>query len=261
MSGFLEELKRRRVVRVALVYGAVTFAVFQFADLVFPRLGLPDRAITWVIVLGLIGFPVALAIGWAFDVTPQGIRRTDGSLDPASDTTAPWLSTRTVVATVTLLVAAVAAGWLAGRSGAPPEAAAADARRSIAVLPFANVGGREEDEYFSDGLAEEILNLVARIEGLQFAARKLAFAFKGRNLDARVIGDSLGVTTVLQGTVRREGEQVRVTAQTHRRVERLYAVVRPVRPGAERNLRGTGADRGCDRRRAAGPDLGFEHRR
>jgi TolB-like protein len=213
MSGFLEELKRRRVVRVALVYGAVTFAVFQFADLVFPRIGLPDRAVTLVVILGLIGFPVALVIGWAFDVTPQGLRRTDSAGSDGVDASAlPWLSARTVGATLMLLAAAVVAGWLAGRGGAS-RTASAEVVSSIAVLPFANLSGNEEDEYFSDGLAEEILNLVARIEGLQVAARTSAFAFKGRDIDVRAIGDSLGVSTVLQGSVRRDGGRVRVTAQ------------------------------------------------
>ena len=219
MNDFLSEIKRRRVVRVLVVYGATAFAVLQVADLAFPRLGLPDWTVTLVLMLGLLGAPVAVALAWAFDLTSEGLKRTG----PAPDLTgeaAPrpaWLSAGTVVAVVVALVAASAAGWMAGRgSGAADAAGAGEAprdRSSIAVLPFANMGGRAEDEYFSDGLAEELLNLLARVEGLKVAARTSAFAFRGRAADVRAIGDSLDVATVLEGSVRRDGERLRVTAQ------------------------------------------------
>ena len=195
--------------RVALVYGATAFAILQAADLVLPRLGLPDWTVTFVLLLTLAGFPIALIAGWAFELTPDGVRRTESSAEPATTARTGWLSLRTVLLVGIALLVAGLSGWFA-RGSTPAKT---DALNSIAVLPFANLGGRAEDEHFSDGLAEELLNVLARIDGLKVSARTSAFAFKGRNIDVRAIGDSLDVSTVLEGSVRRDGETVRVTAQ------------------------------------------------
>jgi adenylate cyclase len=206
------ELKRRKVFRVAAVYGAAGFVALQGADLLFPRLGLPDWTVTLVVALGLAGLPVALALAWAFDATPDGLRRTDR---PAGDELAAimaqprarrWTAGFAALAGV-LLLAAGAAWTLAG---AGPRAGAYD---SIAVLPFANLSGDPENDYFGDGLAEELLNALSGIEGLKVAARTSAFAFKGSNMDVRTIGDTLRVATVLEGSVRRSADRIRIAAQ------------------------------------------------
>jgi TolB-like protein len=206
---FLAELKRRRVVRVALVYGAVAFAGIQGADVIFPRIPLPDWTVRLVVWLAILGLPVALALSWAFELTPDGVRRTEDVATPPGSSGVAWVSPRTIIVAMLALIAAVAAGWLAR---GPERAAGADLS-SIAVLPFANLGGSQEDDYFSDGLAEELLNVLGRIDGLKVSARTSAFAFKGKNLDVRAIGDSLDVGTVLEGSVRREGHNVRITAK------------------------------------------------
>ncbi|MEX2281671.1 MAG: hypothetical protein WEE89_04185 [Gemmatimonadota bacterium] len=206
---FLTELKRRRVVRVALVYGAAAFAVIQAADLIFPRISLPDWTVTLIVWLAILGFPIALVVSWVFELTPGGLRRTESAELDAVPPSQAWISARTIALVIPALLIAAMAGWLAGGAGRPAGANL----NSIAVLPFDNLSGSQEDDYFSDGLAEELLNLLARIDGLKVSARTSSFAFKDRNLDVRTIGDSLDVGTVLEGSVRRDGQTIRITAQ------------------------------------------------
>jgi adenylate cyclase len=212
-QALLAELKRRRVFRAAAVYGAAAFVVIQAADLIFPRLALPDWTITLVVVLALLGLVPALALAWAFDATADGVRRTEPATheELASILAQPrarrWPAGLAALAGIALLAGGA---WLAVGRG---EAARADVYDSIAVLPFANMSGDPENEYFGDGLAEELLNALAGIEGLKVAARTSAFAFKGTQTDVRTIGDTLRVATVLEGSVRRSADRIRITAQ------------------------------------------------
>ena len=193
-----------------MVYCAVAFAVIQAADVIFPRIPLPEWTVSAVVWLTLLGLPVALLLAWVFEITPDGVRRTDdGAAPPAS---ARWLTARTIAAVGAALAIAVAAGWLA-RGARPPSSAEEELQPSIAVIPLQNRSDQPDSDYVSDGLADELLDLLSQIPGLKVAARSSAFAFKGRTGDVRVIGDSLGVRMVLGGTVRREGSLVRVAAQ------------------------------------------------
>jgi len=201
---FIDELKRRRVPRVVLVYIASAFAVIQGADLIVPRLGLPDWLVTALLVVALIGLPVAVVLAWMFDITPGGVQRAE-DVSPSQR----WLSPRTILIVVGAFAMTAGMAWYAGRAGAHKNIE--DATRSIAVLPFVNAGGAAEDQHFSDGMADELLNLLGRIDGLKVAARTSSFAFRDRANDIRMIGDSLGVLSVLEGTVRRDGNRVRVT--------------------------------------------------
>lgn len=175
IRGFIEELRRRKVIRVAVVYAVAAFVVAQVADILLPGLQLPDWSLTLVLTLLILGFPISIALAWAFDVTPAGAMRT-----PPSRPERPRPSARV---------------------------------RSLAVLPFANTSPDRDNEYFSDGLAEELLNALARLEGLRVPARTSSFAFKGRNIDIREIGRTLGVDSVLEGSVRKAGARLRITAQ------------------------------------------------
>jgi adenylate cyclase len=208
----LAELKRRRVFRVAAVYGAAAFVALQAADLVFPRLGLPDWTVTLVVALGVIGLPVALALAWAFDATPDGVRRTGpAAADELAAIVALPRSRRWSAGIAALFgIALLGSGAWWTLVGAGTRAPAYD---SIAVLPFVNMSGDPENEYFGDGLAEELLNALAGIEGLKVAARTSAFSFKGTTADVRTIGDTLNVATVLEGSVRRSADRIRITAQ------------------------------------------------
>lgn len=165
-----EELKRRKVIRVAVAYLIVAWVVIQIATTTFDPLHLPDWAETLVVVIAIIGFPIALVLAWAFESTPQGIRR--DAADRAESTDA-----------------------------------------SIAVLPFINMSELKENEYFSDGLAEELLTMLSRISSLRVCSRTSSFSFRGKNIDVPTVARKLGVKTVLEGSVRRVGNRVRITAQ------------------------------------------------
>jgi adenylate cyclase len=209
----LAELKRRRVFRVAAVYGASAFVALQVTDLVFPRLGLPDWTVTLVVALALLGLLFALALAWAFDATSEGLRRTEpaAAAELAAILAQPrsrrWPAGLAALAGIVLLGSGA---WYAVGRGEADRVGAYD---SIAVLPFANMSGDPENEYFGDGLAEELLNALAGIEGLKVAARTSAFAFKNTQTDVRTIGDTLRVATVLEGSVRRSAGRIRITAQ------------------------------------------------
>jgi adenylate cyclase len=210
-SGFFAELKRRKVVRVAVVYAATAFVILQAADIMLPRLGVPEWAMSLIVVLVVLGFPLALVLAWALELTPDGVRVTPATVqsDPTQSTPS-LLGKRTLVVTGVLIVLGIGlgAGWFLRPTTTPIAREA-----SIAVLPFVNMSASAENEYFSDGISEEILNLLAKVPGLQVAARTSSFAFKGRSEDASDIARQLRVGHVLEGSVRRAGDRVRITAQ------------------------------------------------
>jgi TolB-like protein len=209
----LAELKRRKILRVAAVYGATSFVLLQIADIVFPSLGLPQWTITLVVALTVIGFPLAMAITWIFEATPDGLRRTAPAQENeieailAQPRSRRWPAGIAALVGIVLLAGGIA--WTVGKRGG----GRATNYDSIAVLPFVNMSGDADNEYFGDGLAEELLNALSNIEGLKVAARTSTFAFKGTTMDVRAIGDTLGVGTVLEGSVRRSADRIRITAQ------------------------------------------------
>jgi TolB-like protein/Tfp pilus assembly protein PilF len=211
VKGLFTELKRRKVVRVAVVYAATAFVVLQAADIMLPRLGVPEWAMSLVVVLVVLGFPLALVLAWALELTPDGVRVTPATVksDPA-ESAPSLLGKRTLIVTGVLIVLGIGlgAGWFL-RPTTTPSAREA----SIAVLPFVDMSAERDQEYFGDGLSEEILNLLAGIDGLRVTGRTSSFAFKGTNTSIPEIGRSLGVAHLLEGSVRRAGEQLRITAQ------------------------------------------------
>ena len=216
---FFAELKRRRVFRVMAVYGAVAFVVLQVADIALPGLGLPEWTISLILALTLLGFPFAIVLAWALEMTPEGVRRTTeaapGELTeiisaPASKR---WPAGVLALVGMTALLAGV---WYVGRQSAPASGAdsvSGVSVASIAVLPFADMSPDKDHEYFSDGISEELLNLLAKIPELRVASRTSAFSFKGETLEISEIAERLDVAHVLEGSVRKDGNQVRVTAQ------------------------------------------------
>ena len=208
----LAELKRRRVFRVAAVYGATAFVVVQVADLLQEALRLPEVFLTVAAVLALLGFPLAIVLAWAYERTSEGVQKTSpaakGELEAiaAAPAAKRWPLGLAALAGAALL--ALGAWWVLN-----PDRAEAKSYDSIAVLPFVNMTGDPEDEYLGDGMAEELLNALFRIEGLDVASRTSAFAFKGSSVRAEAIADSLGVETVLEGSVRRSPDRLRITVQ------------------------------------------------
>ena len=222
----LAELKRRKVVRVAVVYAATAFAVLQAAEIMLPRMGVPDWGIGLVIALIVLGFPLALVLGWALEVTPDGIKRTEAAPAETSNAAPPaLLGKRTVFAAALLVVLGVGigAGWFlrpASEPGASPAGqleriAGADvaAETSIAVLPFANMSADPEQEFFADGITEDILTRLAAIGELRVISRTSIMRYKDSDKSLPEIAAELGVSHVLEGSVRRAGNQVRITGQ------------------------------------------------
>jgi len=212
MRTLLSELSRRRVFRVAGIYGIVSWVMVEVADVVFPALQLPEWTVTFVVALLMLGFPIAMVSAWVFDIGPQGIERTE----PLAHRSA-GIPAFERLAYLLLLAAAMAGlgylllpGYLPSLVSSAPEAGT---RSSIAVLPFANLSQDGADDYFSDGMSEELLNLLARVPGLHVAARTSSFAYKDQSVDIRQVARELGVETVLEGSVRRAGDRVRITAQ------------------------------------------------
>ena len=200
------ELRRRRVFRALVGYGIAAFAVLQIIEPVMHGLRWPEEVLSYVVVLLAAGFPVVLALAWIFDVKAGRIERTPG---PAR----PWVLPALMgVGVLVALPGLVYYLW----ARAPRAAAAgsrAEATPSIAVLPLANLSRDPDQEYFADGLAEELLDLLAKAPGLRVVARTSAFSFKGKNQDVRAIGQSLGVSVLLEGSVQKSGDQVRITTQ------------------------------------------------
>ncbi len=223
IDNFFSELKRRNVYKVAVAYGVVGWLLMQIASQIFPFFEIPNWAVRLVVLLLIIGFPISLIIAWAFEATPEGIKRTEAA-DAAGQRSrgGAWIY-------IVLVGAALSVGlffvgrYTAGR--ATPRPASAELRRgehseaaigpqkSIAVLPLINESGDPKDEYFSDGLSEELIAALAQINGLKVIGRSSSFRFKDRHEEPKAIGEKLGVTTLLEGTVRKQGERVRIVAE------------------------------------------------
>lgn len=229
VTRFIAELKRRRVFRVAAVYAAAAYVVLEASDLMLPRLGVPDWVISLMVLLALAGFVLAVALAWAFEITPDGLRRTDHHSLDAEQSNEPLLGTRSTIVAfgLVLLGVGVGAGWVlkpkAEESAIAPAAVAeADDQKSVAVLPFDDMSPGKDQAWFSDGLTEEILNSLARIEEIRVTARNSSFQFKGRAVDVREVGRELGVANVVEGSVRRSGDQLRITAQLIRTADGFH---------------------------------------
>jgi len=213
------ELKRRRVFRVMAVYGIVGFVLLQIMELVVPALLLPGWTYRLVAVILLLGFPVAIVLAWALEMTPEGVRRTaEATPDELTQiiTASAWKRWPAGVAALVGMTALLAGAWYAGRQSAPASGAdpvAGVSVASIAVLPFADMSPDKDQEYFSDGISEELLNLLAKIPELRVVARTSSFSFKGKDVKVADVARELNVAHILEGSVRKAGNEVRVTAQ------------------------------------------------
>jgi TolB-like protein/predicted Zn-dependent protease len=249
--GLWAELKRRNVVRTALLYAVASWLVLQVADVLFGIIGVPDWSLRLVFGILLLGLPVALVFAWVFELTSEGLKRERSAEEVAAGVprALPEVPRRLDGAIVALLALALVVfvldRWVLGEPDAAPAPAASvpgetapaavpaapavlappvpDAldvaagtspdSRSLAVLPFVNMSGDADNEYFSDGLTEELLNVLAQVDGLRVAARTSSFRFKNEVGDMADIARQLRVAHLLEGSVRRSGDRVRITAQ------------------------------------------------
>src|SRR5206468_5737773 len=223
MSGkpsFFSELKRRNVYKVAVAYAIAGWALAQGIAQVFPVFEVPNWAIRLIVILIIVGFPVALVLAWAFEITPEGIKRTE-DIDVKQPHTVggAWIYIAIAGALLSIglfFLGRYTAGNATPRHDASPartEAAAATSQKSVAVLPLLNESGDQKDEYFSDGLSEELIAALAQINGLKVIGRSSSFRFKDRHEEPKAIGEKLGVSTLLDGTVRKQGDRVRIVAE------------------------------------------------
>jgi len=203
MSGFFEEVKRRKVYRVAVAYIIAAGGIIQLASAAFPAWELPNWALRLVIVSLLIGFPIALILAWAFDVTPQGIKTTPTIALPGAH------RRRNVIMLVaTGVIISAAAGFFV-----LPRAVARKIDKSIAVLPFENLSDDKENAYFADGVQDDVLTNLSKIGDLKVISRTSVMQYRGKTTNVREIGKALGVSNILEGSVRRSGNKVRVNVQ------------------------------------------------
>ena len=220
-----KELKRRNVFRVGIAYTVATWLLIQVTDTVFPRIGLPDSAVTLVIALLAIGFIPALIFAWAFEMTPDGhqTRKRCRSHAVYHADTGRKLD-RVIIGVMTIAIAYLLLDKLVLQTPAPvpvqanptavtDQQAAVSSTQSIAVLPFVNMSADVDNEYFSDGISEELLNVLVKVSTLHVASRTSAFAYKGKDLPISQIARELNVDNVLEGSVRKAGNRVRITAQ------------------------------------------------
>lgn len=202
------ELQRRRVFRAVIGYGVVAFALLQVVEPVMHGLHLPEVTLTFVVVGLACGFPLTVALAWVFDIRAQGIERSAPTREPGLRGARLALS----LAGIGALAAAPGLLWYFLVRG-PARQTAAAAAPSIAVIPFANLSPDAANEYFSDGLTDELIDALSHVEGLQVASRTSAFSFKGKPAQVGDIAARLKVATVLEGSVRRDGPRLRLTAQ------------------------------------------------
>jgi len=211
---FFKELRRRNVIRVAIAYAIVGWLLVEVASVVIPTLLLPDWTLRILVLFVILGFPLALIFAWAFELTPEGLKK-EKDVDRSQSITQHTgrkLNFVIIALLVVTLAFVMVDNYVLDRS-VMDEAPAQAQGVSIAVLPFVNMSNDPDQEYFSDGISEELLNLLTKIPEFQVAGRTSSFSFKGKNQDLREIGQSLGVENILEGSVRKGTDRVRITAQ------------------------------------------------
>jgi TolB-like protein len=270
------ELKRRNVYKVAVAYAVISWLLIQAASILLPTFEAPSWVMKAFVVLLALGFILAVFVSWAFEATPQGLKRT-GDVSPELAARLPTWSARKFAAFVTL-IALLAVGLLAldllRRKPAPESATGSERaapQKSIAVLPLLNESGDPKDEYFSDGLSEELIAALAQITELKVIGRSSSFRFKDRKEEAKTIGEKLGVATLLEGTVRKQGERVRIVAELinaadgielwtrtfDRELKDIFAVQQEIAAAVASSLKATLL--GADHRSAANPKTAEAH--
>jgi TolB-like protein len=277
------ELKRRNVYKVAITYAVVAWLLIQAASILLPTFEAPNWVMKAFVVLLAFGFVMSVMISWAFEATPEGLKRTR---DVSPEMSLPSWSARKF-ATFIISLALIAAGLLAFQFLRPVGASRRDARqieegrsggaslpisqKSIAVLPLLNESGDPKDEYFSDGLSEELIAALAQIRELKVIGRSSSFRFKERKEETKTIGEKLGVATLLEGTVRKQGDRVRIVAELinaadgielwtrtfDRELKDIFAVQQEIAAAVASSLKATLL--GADQRSSANPTTSEAH--
>jgi len=211
IANFFAELKRRNVYKVAVAYAVVAWLLIQAASILFPTFEAPGWVMKVFVAVVAAGFPIALILAWAFELTPEGLKRTEFAGEPP--TKAPhnrvWIYVVTIGGAISIGLFFLGRYTVTSKQSGSVEVPA----KSIAVLPLVNTSGDPGNDYFSDGLSEELIAVLAKIPGLKIIGRSSSFLFKGKSDDSRMIGEKLGVTNLLEGSVRKQGDRVRIVAE------------------------------------------------
>src|SRR5919204_5781321 len=214
---FFAELKRRNVYKVAVAYAVVSWLLIQAASILFPTFEAPPWAMKVFVAVVALGFPVALVFSWAFEITPEGLKR-ESEIEAGKSITH---HTGRKLAGITIVLAVIATALFVFQllrphltsTGGLSTSVNAVSEKSVAVLAFDNLSDDKGSEYFSDGISEELLTVLQKIPGLRVAARTSSFSFKGKNATAQEIGQKLGVAHLVEGSVRKAGDTVRIAAR------------------------------------------------
>jgi len=222
---FLKELKRRNVIRVAIAYGVAAWFILQLSDVVLENINAPEWIMQSIMLVLAVGLPVAVIFAWVFEMTPEGIKK-EKDVDRSQSVTSVTgrKLDRMIIGILVVTVAYLLIDKLVLQDKEPAltetaqsvpveSEVPADTGPSVAVLPFVNMSGDKENEYFSDGLTETLLHMLAQLPGLRVAARTSSFAFKDQNISVGEIATTLGVAHILEGSVQKSGDRVRITAQ------------------------------------------------
>ena len=235
MTSLLTELKRRNLFRIAALYLVGGWIILQVADVLFGLLDLPGWSLRLVLAILALGFPVALVFAWIYEVTPEGLKPARAVTPEQSITSETGRKLNTAITVILVIAVLLLIGdrifqrdaprapitsQAVERSSVSDDALTSDSqspavpqKQSVAVLPFVDMSPAKDQEYFTDGLTENLLNGLAQVRDLQVAGRTSSFAFKGKNLDLRSVGEQLGVANILEGSVQKSGERIRITAQ------------------------------------------------
>jgi len=206
---YLSELQRRNVFKVAIAYLMMGWLILQFVDVINPILELPDWFGKVVLVLLVIIFPITLMMTWAFELTPEGIKKTKEIDKEVSILKSTGQKINYLI--IGFLVLVIGVQFWSNSPSSDMDLIVTE--NSIAVLPFVNMSGNDNDQYFSDGLSEELLTVLSKIPELKVSGRTSSFSFRGQNQDLKAIGETLGVNHILEGSVRKQGEKVRISVQ------------------------------------------------
>ena len=213
-GSFLAEFRRRNVLRAGVLYAGAVWALAQGIAQLGPSFGMPEWGTRWFVIAGAIGFPFWIAFAWFYEFTPEGLKR-ESEIDPADSTrvhTGKKID-RWIFAIMGVAIALLLTDRFVLHHGVNEEAVVPVPENSIAVLPFVNLSSDKEQEYFSDGIAEDLLNLLTKVTQLQVTARTSSFSFKGKDIAIPEIARKLHVAHLLEGSVRKAGNSVRITAQ------------------------------------------------
>ena len=218
IARFWQELKRRKVIQVIIVYATAAFVILELVDIITEPLKLPEWTVAFIIVLLCVGFIIAVILSWIYDLGPEGVKKTE-SIEVTKEQVPPSVPVKKgvkvsgVIIAVLIIAAVILAYPKIFKKDKFEGIRDTDGKISIAVLPFADMSPNNDQEYFCEGMAEEIINALSHITDLRVVARTSAFSFKGKNMDIREIGKKLNVGVILEGSVRKSGDNLRVTAQ------------------------------------------------